>query len=196
MLSAAKRALGIHSPSRVFRDEVGLNIGYGVGEGVEASEPSILKSVTGVADAIADEMNDGSYTLKEIVPATEVNGAIENFTDRITNSFSSMLDRLQAIAESVTFSTPAVAGGVVPYKAATTAASGGTADIGTTIEASNDELASVVTQVVTNATASIVTAIQNYSGTTVNLDKNSMAEAVIQEINRRTRMTNRSPLIG
>ena len=38
LLSAAKSALGIHSPSRLFRDEIGLNIGYGVGEGVEASQ--------------------------------------------------------------------------------------------------------------------------------------------------------------
>lgn len=179
----------------MFRDEVGLNIGYGVGEGVEASEPSILKSVTGVADAIADEMNDGSYTLKEIVPATEVNGAIENFTDRITDSFSSMLDRLQTIAENVTFSTPAVANGVVPYKAATTAASGGTADIGTTIEASNDELGSVVIQAVTSATAAIVDAIQQYSGPTVNLDANSLTNTVVAEINRKTRMAGKSPLL-
>lgn len=196
LLSAAKRALGIHSPSRAFRDEVGLNIGLGIGEGVENSESSVLKSVTGVADAIAEEMNAGDYAIKDIVPTTEVNGAITSFTDKITDSFTTMLDRLQAIAESVTFTTPAVANGAVPYKTAASAASGGSADIGTTIEASNDELASVVTQVVTNATTAIVSAIQNYSGTTVNLDKNSLAEAVIQEINRRTRMTNKSPLIG
>ena len=196
LLSSAKRALGIYSPSHVFRDEVGLNIGLGIGEGVEESEPDILKSVTGVADAIAEEVNDGSYTLTEIVPATEVNGAIADFTDRITDSFSAMLEKLQAIAESVTFTMPAAASGAVPYKAAAAAASGSSADIGTTIEASNDELAGVVTQVVTNATASIVTAIQNYSGTTVNLDKNSLAEAVIQEINRRTLMNNKSPLLG
>lgn len=195
LLSAAKSALGIHSPSRLFRDEVGLNIGLGIGEGVEDSESSVLKSVTGVADAIAAEVNDGSYTLKSIVPVTEVNGAITNFTDKITDGFSSMLDRLQAIAESVTFTAPAVATGAVPYKTAATVAGSTSSDIGTTIEASNDELANVVTQVVTNATTAIVSAIQNYSGTTVNLDKNSLAEAVIKEINRRTRMAGKSPLV-
>lgn len=65
---------------------------------------------------------------------------------------------------------------------------------GTTIETSNDALASVVTQVVTNATAAIVTAIQNYSGTTVNFDKTAIAESTIREINRRTRATGKSPL--
>ena len=99
-----------------------------------------------------------------------------------------------AIADNITFAVPAVAGGVVPYKAAAAAASGGGADIGTTIETSNDALASVVTQVVTNATAAIVTAIQNYSGTTVNFDKTAIAESTIREINRRTRATGKSPL--
>lgn len=54
LLDAAKSALGIHSPSRVFRDEVGKNIGYGIGEGIEASEGSIMGSVRSVAGAIAD----------------------------------------------------------------------------------------------------------------------------------------------
>ena len=194
LLSAAKSALGIHSPSRLFRDEIGLNIGYGVGEGVEASQPSILKSVSGVADAIADEFNAGDYKVGNIVPASEVDGALSSFSDRISGSFTSLLDRLQAIADNITFAVPAVAGGVVPYKAAAAAASGGGADIGTTIETSNDALASVVTQVVTNATAAIVTAIQNYSGTTVNFDKTAIAESTIREINRRTRATGKSPL--
>ena len=194
LLSAAKSALGIHSPSRLFRDEIGLNIGYGVGEGVEASQPSILKSVSGVADAIADEFNASDYKVGNIVPASEVDGALSSFSDRISGSFTSLLDRLQAIADNITFAVPAVAGGVVPYKAAAAAASGGGADIGTTIETSNDALASVVTQVVTNATAAIVTAIQNYSGTTVNFDKTAIAESTIREINRRTRATGKSPL--
>lgn len=194
LLSAAKSALGIHSPSRLFRDEIGLNIGYGVGEGVEASQPSILKSVSGVADAIADEFNAGDYKVGNIVPTSEVDGALSSFSDKISGSFTSLLDRLQAIADNITFAVPAVAGGVVPYKAAAAAASGGGADLGTTIETSNDALASVVTQVVTNATAAIVTAIQNYSGTTVNFDKTAIAESTIREINRRTRATGKSPL--
>lgn len=194
LLSAAKSALGIHSPSRLFRDEIGLNIGYGVGEGVEASQPSILKSVSGVADAIADEFNAGDYKVGNIVPTSEVDDALSSFSDKISGSFTSLLDRLQAIADNITFAVPAVAGGVVPYKAAAAAASGGGADIGTTIETSNDALASVITQVVTNATAAIVTAIQNYSGTTVNFDKTAIAESTIREINRRTRATGKSPL--
>jgi len=91
ILLHVKSALGIHSPSRLFRDEIGLNIGYGVGEGVEASQPSILKSVSGVADAIADEFNAGDYKVGNIVPASEVDGALSSFSDRISGCFTACL---------------------------------------------------------------------------------------------------------
>lgn len=117
LLDKAKSALGIHSPSRLFRDQVGLNIGYGIGEGIEGSESSVLKSVTSLADAIAEEANAGDFSFGGVVPTAEVNGALTNFTDRITSSFTAMLDRLQAIAERVTFTVPAVANGLtVPYR--------------------------------------------------------------------------------
>lgn len=112
---AATRALGIHSPSRVFRDGVGLNIGYGIGEGIEASEGSILDSVVGVADAIATEFDAHEYSIGGVVSSTEVSGALTAFSDTITNSFTNLMNRLQAIADGVVFSVPAVVrGSVVP----------------------------------------------------------------------------------
>ena len=115
LLNKAKSVLGIHSPSRVFRDEVGLNIGYGIGEGVDASQSSILKSVSGVADAIAEEFNAGDYQIGGVVPTAEVDGSLASFSDKIADSFTTLLDRLQRIADSVTFHIPTVAAGVVPY---------------------------------------------------------------------------------
>jgi len=129
MLNSAKRALGIHSPSRVFRDAVGLNIGYGIGEGIVASEGSILDSVTGVADAIAEEFNAGTYG-ENLLPTAEVDGALASFTDRITNSFTALLEKLDAIAKNIGFSAPAFAGSVVPYKAAADANGNGTPTTG------------------------------------------------------------------
>lgn len=136
LLNAAKSALGIHSPSRLFRDEVGLNIGLGIGEGVEGSEKSVLNSVAGVADAIAAEFNAGEYKVGNIIPAAEIDGAITSFTDKITDSFTALMEKMDAIAKRVTFNVPAFAGSVVPYRAA--AGSGG---VTTIIEEANDELA-------------------------------------------------------
>lgn len=118
LLNAAKSALGIHSPSRMFRDEVGLMIGYGVGEGVEDAQPSILKTVSGVASAIADEFAAGDYAL-DVTPTSKIDGALDGFSDKIANSFIALTDRLQAIAERVAYAVPAVANGIVPYSAET-----------------------------------------------------------------------------
>lgn len=119
LLDKAKSALGIHSPSRLFRDIIGLNIGYGIGEGIEASESSVVGSVTGLADAIAAEANAGEYNIGGIVSETEVDGALSSFSDKVADNFSALLERLQAIAKGVTFTTPAMAtGSIVPYKVA------------------------------------------------------------------------------
>jgi len=137
LLNAAKSALGIHSPSKLFQDEVGLNIGLGIGEGVEDSEKSVLNSVAGVADAIAAEFNNGSYAVSSIIPAAEIDGAITSFADKITDSFTALMDKMDAIAKRVTFNVPAFAGSVVPYRAAASGSSGVSAIIGE----ANDDLA-------------------------------------------------------
>lgn len=198
LLSAAKSALGIHSPSRLFRDEIGLNIGYGIGEGVEDSEPSILKTVSGVADAIAEEMNSNTYTIGQIGVDAEGNitRRLTGFSDTITNSFTSLLDRLQAIAERVTFTVPNITYGATPYHVSAAVGSSGPAgSFSDAIEASNDELISAIAQAFATQTAALVSAMES-NRPSIKIDKSSMAEAVIQEINRRTRMANKSPLMG
>lgn len=198
MLSAAKSALGIHSPSKLFRDEIGLNLGYGIGEGMEDSEPSILKTVSGVADAIAEEMNSNTYTIGQIGVDAEGNitRGLTGFSDTITNSFTSLLDRLQAIAERVTFTVPNITYGATPYHVSAAVGSSGPAgSFSDAIEASNDELISAIAQAFATQTAALISAMES-NRPSIKIDKSSMAEAVIQEINRRTRMANKSPLMG
>lgn len=120
LLSAAKSALGIHSPSRLFRDAVGLNIGYGIGEGVEASQGSIIRTVAGVADAIAGEFNSGQYSIGgfDLGIDGKILQGLDKFSDKIAGSFADLTDRMQAIANSTSFITPRAAmGTVVPYQA-------------------------------------------------------------------------------
>lgn len=174
---------------------MGLNIGYGVGEGVEDAEPSILRSVNAITESIAKEINAGDYTLSEIAPAAKINGAITDFSDRIVTEFSSMLDRMQQIADSVTFNSPVLSGSMVPYQTAAYADAGRIMDVESAITGSNDEMMDVVTQVVTNAASSIVSAIRDYSGASGGIDRDAMTDQVIEEINRRTRMFNKSPLL-
>ena len=164
--------------------------------GIKKNQGKVIGTVSGMASAISSEIQNGDYAMGNIKVGKNTTSALTGFSDKVADSFSSLMDRLQAIADGVTFATPVVAkGSVMPYSVTASTNAGGTG-VTTAIEASNDELASVITQVVTNATTNIVNAIQKYSGTTVNFDKDSVASGVIQEINRRTRMSGSSPLVG
>lgn len=52
-----KNTLGIHSPSRVFRDEIGRFIPQGLAVGVEADTEEALKAIRNMDDKIMNEMN-------------------------------------------------------------------------------------------------------------------------------------------
>lgn len=51
--NAAKNALGIHSPSRLFRDEIGKMIPAGMAVGIEADTPEAVASVDALVDRMA-----------------------------------------------------------------------------------------------------------------------------------------------
>lgn len=64
IVNAAKNALGIHSPSRVFRDEVGKMIPAGLGKGVEANMSLAVNPVQRmVADIMPNSLLNGSASL-------------------------------------------------------------------------------------------------------------------------------------
>lgn len=64
VVNAAKSALGIHSPSRVFRDEVGKMIPAGLGKGVEANMNLAVNPVQRmVADIMPNSLLNGSASL-------------------------------------------------------------------------------------------------------------------------------------
>lgn len=53
-LDGLKGLLGIHSPSRVFRDEVGRNIALGIGDGIRQNKDYAKKSAEEIAQATLD----------------------------------------------------------------------------------------------------------------------------------------------
>lgn len=64
VVDAAKNALGIHSPSRVFRDEVGKMIPAGLGKGVEANMSLAVNPVQRmVADIMPNSLLNGPASL-------------------------------------------------------------------------------------------------------------------------------------
>lgn len=64
IVNAAKNALGIHSPSRVFRDEVGKMIPAGLGKGVEANMSLAVNPIQRmVADIMPNSLVNGLASL-------------------------------------------------------------------------------------------------------------------------------------
>lgn len=52
-ISKVKNMLGIHSPSRLFRDQIGRNIGLGLAQGISNSQAAVMSSMNGMASDIA-----------------------------------------------------------------------------------------------------------------------------------------------
>jgi tape measure domain-containing protein len=52
-ISGVKNYLGIHSPSRLFRDQIGRNIGLGLAQGISNSQAAVMSSMNGMASDIA-----------------------------------------------------------------------------------------------------------------------------------------------
>lgn len=198
-LDAAKASLGIHSPSRAFRDEVGKNMIAGMSEGLKDAEPNMLKTIDGIAQNATDEMANSKIAANVGVGENGlVNGldeVLSAFSNKVTDSFSSMIEKMNAISESVTFRAPNIAAGtVLPYSVS----GNSTDDSRAAVEAqkaSNEDLISSMIQLVNNQTSALVQAIQRYGGTTVNLDVHSLTDAIVSEINRRTRSSGKSPLL-
>ncbi|MCH9275005.1 hypothetical protein JS533_001710 [Bifidobacterium amazonense] len=69
LVDKAKNALGIHSPSRVFRDEVGLMIGQGMGEGITDSMGYVRKRMDRL-NSVLNPAGGFGYDLSGYTPAT------------------------------------------------------------------------------------------------------------------------------
>lgn len=66
--SKAKSAVGVHSPSKLFRDEIGYYLGLGIVAGLQDSTPEMIKSVKSISDDIIDGFRDGISNAKIAAP--------------------------------------------------------------------------------------------------------------------------------
>lgn len=115
LLRSAKSALGIHSPSRLFRNEVGENIGLGWAEGIEGTEATVLKTVANVAKGITanaeTEMPDIQYSGDSMLSGLD---AVANKLSEVAAIFQNIGNMIAATGGLI---VPQIsAGTVVPYK--------------------------------------------------------------------------------
>lgn len=99
VVNAAKSALGIHSPSRVFRDEVGKMIPAGLGKGVEANMSLAVNPVQRmVADIMPNSLLNGPASLPVSSPVLTDTNAGPRVSAPITVNAS---DPMAAARETV-----------------------------------------------------------------------------------------------
>lgn len=105
-LNWVKDKLGIHSPSRVFRDEVGVMIGRGMAEGIDRSQEVVNRSLGELADGLTlDGYTFGMPTPVMSLPANAcqmVNGMQSN-QQGMQSQLDELLAEVQAFHEDMPF---------------------------------------------------------------------------------------------
>lgn len=101
LIDGVKAALGIHSPSTVFRDTIGVNIVRGIGEGFESELPSLKSAIAaGVSGLSADANVDVKTTMTNVAPVPVEETAAEgkqlsNQWTLIKTNVHTLVDQLQ-----------------------------------------------------------------------------------------------------
>ena len=211
IVSGFKSFFGIHSPSRLMADEIGEYLPPGIDEGMKDAMPSLLSSAKDQMGDLVDTVKAGTAEASGALAdgdtplLSEVSGKVDivsgmdsvltQFSDKVADSFTNLLDRLTEITQSAGFSIPVMATGTVaPYsvEGGNGGSSGGVLE---KIQATNDETTRTIVQAIGSATNSICAAVEQYSGAEVNVDADSLAQHTVDYINRKTRMFGTSPLL-
>ena len=94
ILNSFKNALGIHSPSKVMKDQVGKNIDLGIAEGIEKNEKrvknSIVKFSKNVLSAFKSSLSEDKF---------KKDG--QNLVDKLTEGVNSKLDYFKKSVKNI-----------------------------------------------------------------------------------------------
>lgn len=211
IVNGFKNFFGIHSPSKLMADEIGEYLPAGIDEGMKNAMPALLSSAEDQMGDLVDTVKDGAAEADSAIAGngmpllSEVSGKVDivdglddvltRFSDKVADSFTSLLDRLTEIAQSANFSIPAVATGTITPYGVSGSAGSGSGNVVEEIHASNEETTRTIVQAIGSATNSICAAVEQYSGVEVSVDADSLSQHTVDYINRKTRMFGTSPLL-
>jgi hypothetical protein len=98
LTAALKRAFGIHSPSRLWRDEIGTYLTQGLEIGILDEENSLINSVVGMGNRLTNCFS-GALTLA--TPSSLANGYDFGVTSTMSHNFSADTSMTSNIADGV-----------------------------------------------------------------------------------------------
>ncbi|NCC16949.1 MAG: hypothetical protein EOM28_11530 [Clostridia bacterium] len=104
VLNGIKAFFGIHSPSTVFRDEVGKNMALGVAEGIKDGTSDVLHAVDEMGTAVLSETNDVLDTFQQNVESradaiSSFAGLFDAVKENTDVSAQSLIDNLSGQVE-------------------------------------------------------------------------------------------------
>lgn len=124
LLRAAKNALGIRSPSRLFRDEVGQFISLGMAEGITDTEADVVKAVSNVAKSAVDGFEDNKISLG----VSDGVSGLDIVADRLSEIAATFRDITSMLTAMGGLSVPQIAAGsIVPLRTKISGNDGGVA---------------------------------------------------------------------
>ena len=92
ILDGMKSALGIHSPSRVMRDIVGVNIVKGIGVGFDQEMPSLAKNMNRSMEGLVSSMSTEMDVTSVVSPSTsQVNGINMDWVKSLVSNLSEII---------------------------------------------------------------------------------------------------------
>ena len=97
-LKAAKNALGINSPSKVFRDVVGRSIPEGIAVGVVKSEDEAIKSIDDMTADLVKSINVGA--LMDSVNIKPSGTIINNSNKSLASAINGLIDKVTSNQDS------------------------------------------------------------------------------------------------
>ena len=108
LVAGVKNFFGIKSPSRLFREEIGLNLGLGISKGIGDSERSILSEVTRAGDMMRSALTISDMPRTFAVEQTnrniqEITGAVvvRNDSSDSENGSMSVVNAIYAMASRI-----------------------------------------------------------------------------------------------
>lgn len=128
VVDGAKSFLGIKSPSRLFRDQIGKNIGLGVADGIEAAIPSAEEAMQSLSEAVMDSADTGDmaaeFDLETDTSGEEESGKFfdESMAAGIEDGRQGVIDAAVSVAQDAAAAVRAVMAEFIPSAAASVAA--------------------------------------------------------------------------
>lgn len=174
VVDGAKSFLGIKSPSRLFRDQIGKNIGLGVADGIEAAIPSAEEAMQSLSEAVMYSADAGDMET-EFELETDTSGAIEtgeeldeSMAQGIENGRQSVIAAAVSVAQDAVAAARAVMAEFIPSAAASVAAA-------------NSAMSPVAASTPTFA---MENAIQSAAGM-IAMSQSTMSQPIVLEMNGR-----------